>query len=96
MVEASTSEFSASLAQVDRLDDETRSLLLTLGDDGEALCRAFSGIGRDETSAFACAMRLLRDRPTLSDVRIRARFAKKRPVEVSVGEQYSQRVLSQR
>ena len=55
-----------SACQVDSLDEETRSILTNLGEDGEALCQAFTSVGRNETSACACAMRLLRDRSSLN------------------------------
>ena len=51
--------------QVDRLDAETSGILMSLGEDGEALCMAFASLNRNETSACACAMRLLRDRRDL-------------------------------
>ena len=41
-------------------------VLSNLGEDGENLCHAFVTHRRNETSACACAMRLLRDRSTLS------------------------------
>jgi hypothetical protein len=77
-----------SACQVDSLDEETRSVLSNLGEDGEALCQAFTSVRRNETSACACAMRLLRDRSSLSRSRTQMHDAALQQNAVGVAPSY--------